>query len=93
MRAFVTGGGGFIGHHLVRRLRASGTDVRPIARSEGSATALSDAGCEVVIGDVVDRAPLLADQLRGCDAVYHLAGDYRVGIRAAERLSEVFGRS
>ncbi len=84
MRAFVTGGNGFIGRHLVRRLHASGTDVRAIARSDGSASALRDAGCEVVVGDVLD-APLLADALRGCDAAYHLAGDYRVGIRAAER--------
>jgi nucleoside-diphosphate-sugar epimerase len=84
MRAFVTGGGGFIGRHLVRRLRASGTGVRAIARSDRSATALRDAGCDVVLGDVLDAA-LLADALRGCDAVYHLAGDYRVGIRAADR--------
>jgi dihydroflavonol-4-reductase len=84
MAAFVTGGGGFIGRQLVRRLRASGTDVRAIARSERSAAALRDAGCEVVVGDVLD-APALADALRGCDVAYHLAGDYRVGIRAPDR--------
>jgi dihydroflavonol-4-reductase len=84
MRAFVTGGGGFIGRHLVRRLRTAGTDVRAIARSDASAAALRAAGCEVVVGDVLD-ATVLADALRGCDAAYHLAGDYRVGIRAGDR--------
>jgi len=33
MRAIVTGGGGFIGRHLVHRLIASGVDVRAMARS------------------------------------------------------------
>jgi dihydroflavonol-4-reductase len=84
MTAFVTGGGGFIGRQLVRRLVASGVEVRAIARSRRSATTLGDAGCEVVVGDVLDLAAL-TDALRGCDAAFHLAGDYRVGIRASER--------
>jgi dihydroflavonol-4-reductase len=84
MTAFLTGGGGFIGRHLVRRLRASGTDVRAIARSDRSAAALRDAGCEVVVGDVLD-ASIVADALRGCHVAYHLAGDYRVGIRRGDR--------
>ena len=84
MRAFVTGGGGFIGARVVRRLVAAGTEVRAIARSEGSASTLRDAGCEVVVGDVLDAAVLIG-ALRGCDVAYHLAGDYRVGIRREER--------
>ena len=84
MRALVTGGGGFIGGHLVRRLIASGIDVRAIARSGRSAESLRDLGAEVVVGDVLDGSAL-TDALRACDAAYHLAGDYRVGIRESDR--------
>jgi dihydroflavonol-4-reductase len=84
MRAFVTGGGGFIGRHLVRRLRDGGTDVRALARSGPSADRLRALGCEVVTGDVLDLGRL-AGSFEGCDVLYHLAGDYRVGIAAAER--------
>lgn len=84
MTAFVTGGGGFIGRHLVRRLRDGGTEVRAIARSEASAEQLRATGCEVVVGDVLDAATLRT-ALEGCSVAYHLAGDYRVGIRASDR--------
>ena len=84
MTAFVTGGGGFIGRHLVRGLREAGTEVRAIARSEASAAQLRAAGCEVVVGDVLDTA-VLRTALDGCSVAYHLAGDYRVGIRASDR--------
>lgn len=84
MRAFVTGGGGFIGRHLVRRLREADVQVRGIARSDASASNLRAAGCEVVVGDVLD-ASALADAIAGCDVAYHLAGDYRVGIPTSAR--------
>jgi len=84
MRALVTGGGGFIGRSLVRRLVASGIDVRAIARSERSAARLRELGVEVIVGDLLD-ASALTEALRGCEVAYHLAGDYRVGIRGSDR--------
>ena len=84
MRAFVTGGGGFIGRHLVGLLRDAGSGVRALARSTASAQRLREAGCEVVVGDASDEA-LLRSAVQGCDVAYHLAGDYRVGIRRSER--------
>jgi nucleoside-diphosphate-sugar epimerase len=79
VRAFLTGGGGFIGRHLARRLCDTGHDVRAIARSEPASALLRAAGCEVVVGDVLDAEALRAG-IDGSDVAYHLAGDYRVGI-------------
>jgi dihydroflavonol-4-reductase len=84
MKAFVTGGGGFIGRSVVSRLRGGGAAVRAIARSDASADRLRGQECEVVIGDVLD-ARLLRESMDGIDVVYHLAGDYRVGIGEGER--------
>ncbi|MGH2683593.1 MAG: NAD-dependent epimerase/dehydratase family protein [Actinomycetota bacterium] len=84
MRAFVTGATGFIGGHFVRRLRARGDDVVALVRSPDRAETLRDAGVELVEGDASDPAAVrrAAD---GCDAAFHLAGMYRVGIRPRER--------
>ena len=84
MTAFLTGGGGFIGRHLARLLRERGHDVRAIARSEPAAALLRAAGCEVVVGDILDADALRA-ALEGSDVAYHLAGDYRVGVPASAR--------
>ena len=50
--AFVTGGSGFIGGRLIRRLAADGWRVRALARSDRAARAVEDAGAEAVRGDL-----------------------------------------
>jgi nucleoside-diphosphate-sugar epimerase len=74
MRAFVTGGTGFVGAHLVAALVERGDAVTCLVRSPTKARALgwSDA-VRVVAGDLDDAEALR----RGCavaDVVYHLAG-------------------
>ena len=71
-RAFVTGGSGFIGHALVRRLVQSGAGVRALARSEASARRLSEAGAEPVRGDLSDPAAMRA-AAAGCELAFHAA--------------------
>jgi len=86
MKAFVTGGAGFIGQALVRRLRERGDEVRALARSAASAETLRALGCEIAEGDTAS-VEYLTGAMDGCDAAFHLAGDYRIGIAARDRLA------
>ena len=56
----VTGGTGFLGRALVERLLRHGDQVKALARSEASASALAAMGAEPVRGDVLDRDSLPA---------------------------------
>lgn len=71
-RAFVTGGSGFIGGHLIERLVADGVEVRALARSDASARRVEERGAEAVRGDLDDAAALQAGAT-GCDTAFHAA--------------------
>jgi nucleoside-diphosphate-sugar epimerase len=81
VRAFVTGGTGFVGAPLVRRLAERGDDVVALVRSPGRSV---PGAAELVEGDLADRERLGAG-MASCDAVFHLGADYRVGIPKSER--------
>ncbi|MFL5821323.1 MAG: NAD-dependent epimerase/dehydratase family protein [Solirubrobacteraceae bacterium] len=70
--AFVTGGSGFIGGRLIRRLRSEGCAVRALARSESSAAAVASAGAEPVPGDLADLHAL-REGAAGCRLAFHAA--------------------
>lgn len=80
----ITGGTGFLGTALARRLLAGGARVRILARSATRAGELAAFGAEVVTGDITDRAAVHA-AIDGVRTVYHLAGPLLIpGIPAAE---------
>ncbi|HEX2414686.1 MAG TPA: NAD-dependent epimerase/dehydratase family protein [Thermoleophilaceae bacterium] len=70
--AFVTGGSGFIGGAMIRRLRDEGWDVRALARSAGSAEAVRALGADAVRGDLEDTRAL-AEGAEGCELAFHAA--------------------
>jgi uncharacterized protein YbjT (DUF2867 family) len=67
----VTGGTGFVGPKIVRKLRADGHDVRCLVRDPSRAGGVEGLGAELVEGDVTDRSSLDA-AAAGCDVVIHL---------------------
>jgi dihydroflavonol-4-reductase len=83
MKVFLTGGTGFIGGHVARKLRERGDEVRALARSTAKSEPLVALGCEPVIGDLGD-AQAIATALEGCDAAIHGAAIYEVGIPESE---------
>jgi nucleoside-diphosphate-sugar epimerase len=70
--AFVTGGSGFVGGRLLRRLARDGWAVRALARSERSADAVAAAGAEPVHGDL-DQVEAMRAGAAGCDVAFHAA--------------------
>ncbi|SDM93371.1 NAD-dependent epimerase/dehydratase family protein [Allokutzneria albata] len=91
MDVFVTGGSGFVGGALIRRLVAEGHAVRALARSERSASAVAALGATPVRGDLGDVDSLRA-AARGAELAFHSAARAtRVGSRAEFLLDNVDG--
>jgi nucleoside-diphosphate-sugar epimerase len=84
MRSFVTGATGFLGSCLARELRGRGEDMVALVRSPEKAGSLRDLGCELVAGDLGDD-DAIRQGVAGCDAAFHVAGVYKVGIPASQR--------
>jgi len=84
VNAFVTGGTGFVGAHLVHALRARGDRVTCLVRSPSKAQALGWTDVRTVRGDL-DDSRALAEGCADADVVYHVAG--RI---AARSLDEFF---
>ena len=75
MRAFVTGGAGFIGGAVVRRLLAEGHDVTTLVRPGEAAPLLDGLPVTRIVGDLADLDALKRGA-EGCDQVFHLAALY-----------------
>lgn len=85
MRALVTGATGFVGSHVARALAERGACVRALVRRSSRIDNLADLDCEPVYGDLTD-ADSLARAVQGCDAVFHVAADYRLWSRDPREL-------
>jgi dihydroflavonol-4-reductase len=84
----VTGATGFIGSAVVRHLIAAGHDVRALVRPTSDRRNLEGVSCQIVIGDLAEPDSLVA-VVAGCDAVFHLAADYRLWVPDPEAMRRV----
>jgi dihydroflavonol-4-reductase len=78
MRLFITGATGFVGAHVARMAAQQGAELRLLTRSTSN-TANLPQGAEVVVGDLREPA-LYASALADCDALIHVAADYRLWV-------------
>jgi len=86
-QVLVTGGTGFIGRPLVRKLMAEGSRVRVFTRQPDLAVELFGSGVDVCTGDLRDADAVLRAVPRG-GIIYHLGGLYRFGPQHRRALRE-----
>ena len=80
MKLFLTGATGFVGSHVARAAAAQGADLRLLVRKSSNLAGIEGIAAELVTGDLA-RPRELSSALSGCNAVLHVAADYRLWVR------------
>ena len=85
MKVFLTGATGFVGHHVAHALAANGAKLRMLVRKTSNLANLEGIPGDTHVGDLA-RPETYAPALSACDAVVHVAADYRLWIRDPEAM-------
>lgn len=85
MLAFITGATGFLGSHVARILAEQGAQLRLLVRPTSDLRNIADLNAERVEGDLREPASL-EKALAGCEALFHVAADYRLWVRDPEQM-------
>lgn len=86
MRIFLTGATGFVGGHVLRAFAERGARQRVLVRSTSNLSGLEGIGdLELVHGDL-RQVDGFREALAGCDALVHVAADYRLWVRDPEAM-------
>lgn len=88
MRIFVTGGTGFLGRQIVKRLVAAGHEVCCLVRSMNAATHLQQPGVQLVQGDLRGKGSLAAG-MKGCSCAINAAAIFDFWLPDAGAYREV----
>ena len=79
LKTFVTGATGFLGSHVARVLAEQGAELRLLVRASSDLRNLDGVPGERVRGDLFEPESFRT-ALAGCEAVFHVAADYRLWI-------------
>ncbi|MDY0042652.1 MAG: NAD-dependent epimerase/dehydratase family protein [Desulforhabdus sp.] len=85
--AFVTGATGFIGGHVALALLENGWKVRALKRDNSNLLCLHANDIHWCTGDI-RNFDLLCQAMAGCEAVFHVAADYRLWARVTAEVYE-----
>src|SRR5205814_991495 len=85
LKAFVTGATGFVGSRVARILAGRGGELRLRVRANSNCRNIEGLYADRVVGDLRDPS-LLDTALSGCDALFHVAADYRLWIRDPDQM-------
>jgi dihydroflavonol-4-reductase len=85
VKVFITGATGFVGSHVAQELSRHGADLRILIRSTSKLENLAGLPAETVTGDLL-QVGALRSAVSGCDAVMHVAADYRLWVTDPEKM-------
>ena len=85
VKVFLTGATGFVGSHVARAYAAGGAELRLLTRASSNLASLEGIAGETVVGDL-RQTEGLRTALTGCDALVHVAADYRLWVRDPEAM-------
>jgi dihydroflavonol-4-reductase len=85
VKVFVTGATGFVGSHVAQELSRHGADLRILIRSSSNLTNIEGINAETVTGDLL-QVDALRSAISGCDAVMHVAADYRLWVTDPKKM-------
>jgi dihydroflavonol-4-reductase len=88
MKVFLTGSTGFVGSHVARAYAGQNAELRLLTRKASSLAAIEGLSAETVVGDL-SQPESLRSAIRGCDALVHVAADYRLWVRDPQQMYKV----
>jgi dihydroflavonol-4-reductase len=82
----MTGATGFVGSHVAQELSRRGADLRILIRPTSKLENLAGLPAETVVGDLL-QVEALRSAIAGCDAVMHVAADYRLWVTDPDQMN------